>query len=192
MSSSKQTHGRFCSRRATAAGTRGGCTSDCAPAATSRSSNAPTQRARRPSPLATAGSRCPPPLFSLPRPPPPPPRILFIVSTPRRPYLPPMMMSLQTTTSLRNRPNTAKFLQSNSHVKSRQRAGRNSVNVMAAGSSYGHMFRVTTFGESHGGGCGCIVDGASRILDVSTSRILDVSSFTHALTHASLNTPYTH
>lgn len=95
-----------------------------------------------------------------------------------------MMMSLQTTTSLRNRPNTAKFLQSNSHVKSRQRAGRNSVNVMAAGSSYGHMFRVTTFGESHGGGCGCIVDGASRILDVS--------SFTHALTHASLNTPYTH
>ena len=90
-----------------------------------------------------------------------------------------MVMSVQTTTSLRHRPNTAKFLQSNSHVKSRQRAGRNSVNVMAAGSSYGHMFRVTTFGESHGGGCGCIVDGASRILDVSTSRPV-----LHARTHA--------
>ncbi|KAL9224952.1 hypothetical protein vseg_000927 [Gypsophila vaccaria] len=31
--------------------------------------------------------------------------------------------------------------------------------VQAAGSSYGNYFRVTTYGESHGGGVGCIVDG---------------------------------
>ena len=90
-----------------------------------------------------------------------------------------MMMSFdsfQTTTSLRHRPNTAKFLQSNSHGTSRQRTGH-SVRVMAAGSSYGHMFRVTTFGESHGGGCGCIVDGTwNRRLVVSSSRRLVVSS----------------
>jgi chorismate synthase len=29
------------------------------------------------------------------------------------------------------------------------------------GNSFGRLFRVTTFGESHGGGVGCIVDGAA-------------------------------
>ncbi|KAK3422329.1 hypothetical protein EUGRSUZ_G02824 [Eucalyptus grandis] len=31
--------------------------------------------------------------------------------------------------------------------------------IKAAGSSFGTHFRVTTFGESHGGGVGCVVDG---------------------------------
>lgn len=31
--------------------------------------------------------------------------------------------------------------------------------IQAAGSTYGTYFRVTTFGESHGGGVGCIIDG---------------------------------
>lgn len=31
--------------------------------------------------------------------------------------------------------------------------------VQAAGSSFGNYFRVTTYGESHGGGVGCVVDG---------------------------------
>ncbi|CAO2837032.1 unnamed protein product [Amaranthus hypochondriacus] len=31
--------------------------------------------------------------------------------------------------------------------------------VQAAGSTYGNYFRVTTYGESHGGGVGCVVDG---------------------------------
>ena len=31
--------------------------------------------------------------------------------------------------------------------------------VQAAGSTYGKYFRVTTYGESHGGGVGCVVDG---------------------------------
>jgi chorismate synthase len=33
------------------------------------------------------------------------------------------------------------------------------------------MFRVTTFGESHGGGCGCIVDGVPARLNVSLDEI---------------------
>ncbi|WOG96140.1 hypothetical protein DCAR_0415471 [Daucus carota subsp. sativus] len=31
--------------------------------------------------------------------------------------------------------------------------------IQAVGSTYGTNFRVTTFGESHGGGVGCIIDG---------------------------------
>ncbi|XP_076897282.1 chorismate synthase 1, chloroplastic-like [Bidens hawaiensis] len=31
--------------------------------------------------------------------------------------------------------------------------------IKAAGSTYGNYFRVTTFGESHGGGVGCVIDG---------------------------------
>ena len=31
--------------------------------------------------------------------------------------------------------------------------------VHAAGSSFGTHFRVTTYGESHGGGVGCVIDG---------------------------------
>ncbi|MDD1417354.1 chorismate synthase, partial [Dolichospermum sp. ST_con] len=27
------------------------------------------------------------------------------------------------------------------------------------GSTFGHLFRITTFGESHGGGVGVIIDG---------------------------------
>ncbi len=37
----------------------------------------------------------------------------------------------------------------------------------AAGSSYGHMFRITTFGESHGGGVGCVVDGVPARLNIT-------------------------
>lgn len=31
--------------------------------------------------------------------------------------------------------------------------------IKAVGSTYGTNFRVTTFGESHGGGVGCVIDG---------------------------------
>jgi chorismate synthase len=27
------------------------------------------------------------------------------------------------------------------------------------GNTFGNLFRVTTFGESHGGGVGCVIDG---------------------------------
>lgn len=31
--------------------------------------------------------------------------------------------------------------------------------MQAAGSTFGNYFRVTTYGESHGGGVGCVIDG---------------------------------
>lgn len=36
---------------------------------------------------------------------------------------------------------------------------RRTLEIQAAGSTYGTYFRVTTYGESHGGGVGCIIDG---------------------------------
>ena len=44
---------------------------------------------------------------------------------------------------------------------------RSSLIVRAAGSTFGHSFRVTTFGESHGGGVGCVVDGVPPRLTVN-------------------------
>lgn len=45
------------------------------------------------------------------------------------------------------------------------------VTVRAAGSTYGNAFRVTTFGESHGKGVGCVVDGVPPRLALSTEEI---------------------
>ncbi|XP_021757384.1 chorismate synthase 1, chloroplastic-like [Chenopodium quinoa] len=39
--------------------------------------------------------------------------------------------------------------------------------VQAAGSTFGNYFRVTTYGESHGGGVGCVVDGVPPRLPLS-------------------------
>ncbi|XP_044507519.1 chorismate synthase, chloroplastic isoform X1 [Mangifera indica] len=39
--------------------------------------------------------------------------------------------------------------------------------IKAAGSTYGTYFRVTTFGESHGGGVGCIIDGCPPRIPLS-------------------------
>jgi chorismate synthase len=39
--------------------------------------------------------------------------------------------------------------------------------IQAAGSTHGNYFRVTTFGESHGGGVGCIIDGCPPRLPLS-------------------------
>ncbi len=37
--------------------------------------------------------------------------------------------------------------------------------------SFGHLFRVTTFGESHGAGIGCVVDGCPPRIPLETSDI---------------------
>ena len=34
----------------------------------------------------------------------------------------------------------------------------------------GHSFRVTTFGESHGGGVGCVIDGVPPRLHITQAR----------------------
>ncbi|GAB2215492.1 hypothetical protein Droror1_Dr00019879 [Drosera rotundifolia] len=43
--------------------------------------------------------------------------------------------------------------------------------IKAAGSTYGNYFRVTTFGESHGGGVGCVIDGCPPRLTLSEADI---------------------
>lgn len=40
-----------------------------------------------------------------------------------------------------------------------------------AGSSFGEVFRITTFGESHGGAVGVVVDGVTPRLEISTQEI---------------------
>jgi chorismate synthase len=39
------------------------------------------------------------------------------------------------------------------------------------GNTFGHLFRITTFGESHGGGVGVVVDGCPPRLEVSEADI---------------------
>jgi chorismate synthase len=40
-----------------------------------------------------------------------------------------------------------------------------------AGSTFGHLFRITTFGESHGGAVGVVVDGARPGVEISEADI---------------------
>ena len=37
--------------------------------------------------------------------------------------------------------------------------------------TFGHLFRVTTFGESHGGAVGVIIDGCPPRLELSVEEI---------------------
>lgn len=82
------------------------------------------------------------------------------------------------------RPNRGDFALSGSSSRASRRS-RQSVRVYAAGNTFGHMFRVTTFGESHGGGVGCVVDGVPARLNISQVgnglRIIRIWSF-HAIT----------
>ncbi|HEY9880556.1 MAG TPA: chorismate synthase [Leptolyngbyaceae cyanobacterium] len=39
------------------------------------------------------------------------------------------------------------------------------------GNSFGHLFRITTFGESHGGGVGVVIDGCPPRIDISVEEI---------------------
>ena len=39
------------------------------------------------------------------------------------------------------------------------------------GNIFGHLFRVTTFGESHGGGVGVVIDGCPPNIDISDAEI---------------------
>src|SRR5438046_7541976 len=39
------------------------------------------------------------------------------------------------------------------------------------GNSFGQLFRITTFGESHGGGVGVVVDGCPPRIDLSNGDI---------------------
>src|ERR1043165_6886585 len=39
------------------------------------------------------------------------------------------------------------------------------------GNTFGHLFRVTTFGESHGGGIGVVIDGSPPRISISETEI---------------------
>ncbi|PAX60328.1 chorismate synthase [Brunnivagina elsteri] len=39
------------------------------------------------------------------------------------------------------------------------------------GNTFGHLFRITTFGESHGGGVGVVIDGCPPRLEISSEEI---------------------
>ncbi len=39
------------------------------------------------------------------------------------------------------------------------------------GNTFGHLFRITTFGESHGGGVGVVIDGCPPLLEISPEEI---------------------
>ena len=39
------------------------------------------------------------------------------------------------------------------------------------GNSFGHLFRITTFGESHGGGVGVVIDGCPPRLEITPEEI---------------------
>src|SRR5205807_9771463 len=39
------------------------------------------------------------------------------------------------------------------------------------GNTFGRLFRVTTFGESHGGGIGVVIDGCPPNIDISDAEI---------------------
>lgn len=39
------------------------------------------------------------------------------------------------------------------------------------GNTFGHLFRITTFGESHGGGIGVVIDGCPPQLEISAAEI---------------------
>src|SRR3989344_208425 len=40
-----------------------------------------------------------------------------------------------------------------------------------AGNSFGQVFRITSFGESHGGAVGCVVDGCPPGIEISEEEI---------------------
>ncbi|MBW4537993.1 MAG: chorismate synthase [Myxacorys chilensis ATA2-1-KO14] len=39
------------------------------------------------------------------------------------------------------------------------------------GSTFGHLFRISTFGESHGGGVGVVIDGCPPLIEISAEEI---------------------
>jgi chorismate synthase len=39
------------------------------------------------------------------------------------------------------------------------------------GSTFGHLFRISTFGESHGGGVGVVIDGCPPLVEISPAEI---------------------
>src|ERR1043166_978603 len=48
---------------------------------------------------------------------------------------------------------------------------RRELNIAPMGSSFGQLFRITTWGESHGGGVGVVIDGCPPLLELDEEDI---------------------
>ena len=57
------------------------------------------------------------------------------------------------------------------HRSSGKRSRQLNLRVSAHGNTFGHSFRVTTFGESHGKGVGCVIDGVPPRLPITKQEI---------------------
>ena len=57
------------------------------------------------------------------------------------------------------------------HRISSHRPRQLNLRVSAHGNTFGHSFRVTTFGESHGKGVGCVIDGVPPRLPITKEEI---------------------
>jgi hypothetical protein len=83
------------------------------------------------------------------------------------------------------------------HCRKVQRRG--ALLTRAAGSTFGHSFRVTTFGESHGKGVGCVIDGVPPRLPITKEEVqvsqhrleLRLEVFRDCCHNPFLSTPFT-
>lgn len=57
------------------------------------------------------------------------------------------------------------------HRSSSHRSRQLNLRTSAHGNTFGHSFRVTTFGESHGKGVGCVIDGVPPRLPITKEDI---------------------
>ena len=57
------------------------------------------------------------------------------------------------------------------HRSSSHRSRHLNLRTSAHGNTFGHSFRVTTFGESHGKGVGCVIDGVPPRLPITKEDI---------------------
>ena len=44
-----------------------------------------------------------------------------------------------------------------------------------SGNSFGNLFKITTFGESHGTAIGCIIDGCPSNLEINEEDIFSIT-----------------
>ena len=57
------------------------------------------------------------------------------------------------------------------HRSLSHRSRQLNLRISAHGNTFGHSFRVTTFGESHGKGVGCVIDGVPPRLPITKEDI---------------------
>lgn len=70
-----------------------------------------------------------------------------------------------------NPPSSTRKIKPNIIKKSFTRKHNNKFPIVASGSSFGDLFKISTFGESHGKGVGCVIDGIPPRLPITEEEI---------------------